>query len=155
VRSLEPLLSRSSCFFGRQIDAREPAENDVNNAVFGAEKQHPFIGKQLDAIQALYDGLETEYLSGPHLTTFLLRSNGLLDEEARRRELGVAIYPRAYFFPYSWLEVFDPSCVTDDTFAIHHWAGLWGEGAKTKSRLSAISRLPGMSWLTRFAGQPS
>lgn len=145
VRSFVPLLGQSRCFFGYQIASRAPAENSVNNAVYGAEKHHPFVGRQLDAIRVLYDGLETECLSGPHLTTFMLRGSGFLDSEpAGENELGLTVFPFDYFYPYSWLESFDPACVTENTYAIHHWAGLWGEPDKRPSALTSIARLIGL-----------
>jgi mannosyltransferase OCH1-like enzyme len=151
VKPLDPLLAASRCFFGYQIPAGERGENDVNNAVFGAEQGHPFVGRQLEAIQALYDGLETEYLSGPHLTTFMLRSNGLLENDGHDRGHDVMVYPREFFFPYSWLEVFDASCVTDRTYAIHHWAGLWGEDDALQPASAASRALPLPGWLRRLA----
>jgi mannosyltransferase OCH1-like enzyme len=141
VRRLDPLLVEAKCFFGYQIASREPAENSVNNAVFGAEPNHPFVKKMLDAIEVLYDGLETEYLSGPHLSTFMLRSHGILDEMGEGATHDVRVFPHHYFYPYSWLETYHPDCVQKDTYAIHHWAALWGEPEGPTARFAAVRSL--------------
>jgi hypothetical protein len=138
IRPFDPLLAASRCFLGYQVADRDHPGNSVNNAIFGAEKKHPFAGKMLEAVESLYDGLETEYLSGPALSTFMLRTHGLLGSAATGDPADVRIYPHRYFYPYSWLEAYDPACITEDTFAVHHWFGSWSEPDPSRSRFAAV-----------------
>lgn len=135
VKTFDPLLQHS-CFFGYQV----ASEESVNNAIFGAEKNHWFIKKQLGAIKLLYDGIETEYLSSPHLTTFLLQDNGYLDASLEVADKNLRIFPYQWFYPYSWLDAYSPKCVTKQTFAIHHWSGTWAAPAPKKKPGSLLQR---------------
>lgn len=135
VKSFDPLLNHS-CFFGYQVSSHE----SVNNAVFGAEKNHWFIKSQLEAIKLLYDGLETEYLSSPHLTTYLLRENAYLSPSAEVPDKELRVFPYTWFYPYSWMEPYTPECVTEDTYTIHHWSGTWAI-TKEKKKASVLKSI--------------
>lgn len=122
VETVQPFdkLLNNKCFFGFQL----ANEFNVNNAIFGAVPGHPFIGKLKDAVPFLYDGKETEYLSSPHITTYLLQQEGLTAQNNFNNGQ-VVIYPYQYFYPYSWREEFSKDCIQSDTYAIHYWSGSW------------------------------
>jgi hypothetical protein len=70
----------------------------------------------------------------------MLRAEGLrtyTDDLQMLRD--VALYPTRYFYPYPWTETFSESCVTPDTYAIHHWDETWKKGRSIKDRLSRLA----------------
>jgi mannosyltransferase OCH1-like enzyme len=114
------------CFFGWQNPAR--LKSGINNAVFGAEKGHPFVRQLMDELLASFDGSETADLSSPRLVTRLLMEKGLTEYVASVTDLeGITLYPRSYFYPYLFNEEFSPECLTPDTCCIHHWRMSWVE----------------------------
>ena len=134
-RPLDPLLGQS-CFFGYQ---REDDHVDaVNGAVIGAVAGHWFIRELLAQFEETMHGAENSgSYSGPGLISDRLRSLGLppcSDEIQRVRD--ITLYPTRYFYPYHWEEDFSEDRVTDDTYAIHHWADTW-KPASTRARARA------------------
>ena len=130
-KSLDTLLDNDA-FFGFQIDDAK-ANNSFNNAFFGAQKGNVFVKKCYNALLALYDGLETAHLSSPHLTTFMLQQEG--EFEYGLTEInGIRLYPKEYFYPYSWEEKFEESCVKPETIGVHFWDGSWSKKEPVKKR---------------------
>jgi mannosyltransferase OCH1-like enzyme len=122
IKSFTPLLN-DSCFLGLQIE-KTTEINSFNNAIFGAVPKHLFINKMKEALPALYDGKETAYLSSPHITTYLLNKEGYSGLQQEKVK-DIQVYPREYFYPYSWLEKYSEDCITENTYAIHFWSGTW------------------------------
>ncbi len=137
-KSFSPLLD-NNCFFGLQIKETNKI-NSFNNAIFGATPNHIFVKKLKDALLALYDGSEIAYLSSPHLTTYLLNNEGYKKGQYEQLK-DIQIYPREYFFPYSWEENFSENCITENTFAIHYWSGTWSEKKTTKQKSNLKSKI--------------
>jgi len=120
IRPFDELL-RFSAFVG--IETGEPV---VCNAVFGAERAHPFILQCLHNLLRTCDGTEPANVTGPILLTSLLRRAGLVEERSEPQTVAdITIMPRRYFYPFSYRETFTPACVTPDTFAVHWWAKRW------------------------------
>lgn len=91
-------------------------EDDLvfNNAVFGAEKGHPFLKECLDFMDSYdMDSPQVELNTGPWMFTKLLK-----DQEIKQMKPKV-------FYPYHYTEQFTPECVAPETLAIHHWAATW------------------------------
>lgn len=134
IRDFTPLLG-NSCFFGFQT--LDPTERDLlNNAVIGAEPRHPFIGKLLAEMDKLDGREEVGSATGPGLVSKLLREAGLAGPSADIAVVdGVTLYPPAYFYPYHWKEDFDPACIGQETYAVHHWAHTWKRKPSLKSRV--------------------
>jgi hypothetical protein len=123
LKSLDSVLV-NRCFFGWQNPAK--LKSGINNAVFGAEKGHPFIRQLMDDLLAHFDGSETADLSSPRLVTRLLMEKGLTQYSASVVPVGdITVYPRSYFYPYLFNEEFTPECITPDTCCIHHWRMSW------------------------------
>lgn len=117
-------LLRNKCFFGFQVKYHET--DWVNQATFGAAKEHWFIKAALAYLVDHFEGNEQGNLSGPAMTTRLLREHGLLDyKDAGVMVKDIRIYPVRYFYPFSWLESYSPELITDDTYSIHYWAMQW------------------------------
>lgn len=124
LRSLDP-LRENACFLGFQ-DSR-PKAAWVNGAVFGAVPDHWFVNACIARLLHRFSGVEVmDSRHGPGNVTQTLIENGLAGYAERGAMVrDVCIYPRAAFYPYHWNERFDASCVTADTFLIHHWAASW------------------------------
>ena len=133
VRRFDPLL-RHECFLGFQLE--EHASDLVNGAVLGAAPGHWLPGEALAGLDRMGGAENVGSFSGPGLLTQILRGRGLDRFVAEGCEIdGVAVCPKAYFYPYSWEETFHPSVVTPDTFAIHHWDNSWNP-ADLRERVS-------------------
>ena len=95
-------------------------EDDViiNNAVFGASAGHPFLKAQmeyLDSFDINSENVELETGIRAFARMFMAQSWGDL----------ITYYPPKFFYPYSWDEEFNPSCIKEDTYAVHHWGYSW------------------------------
>jgi hypothetical protein len=125
VKKFDPLLELN-CFFGFESN---PASERllINNAVFGAEPRHPFIGECKSYLLANFPGSEPANYSAPELITYLLSHKGLNQYGSQKID-GVDLLGREYFYPHGWKETFSQKAVTPNTFAIHHWGkSWWGE----------------------------
>ncbi len=120
IKSLEP-FRKHDCFLGFQ--RKEEHIGWVNNAILGAVQGHDFLQKCMDSTLQVYK--ETgEFVRQPPLSTMVLRELGLQSYGLQTIK-NVTLYPVEYFYPYSWLEEYSPSCIQENTFAVHHWAGSW------------------------------
>ena len=125
LQSLEPFRKYGS-FLGLELGEENPNDIVVNNAIFGAEKEHPFIKKCMDFYLKYFDGRDSALDSSPYLVTRLLKEEGM-HEYGRQNVGGVALFPKEYFYPYHITEQFHPDCVKADTYTIHHWGYSWGK----------------------------
>lgn len=125
IRPLDPLRSERAVLGFQTI---EPGPSWVNGAVFGAEPGHPFIGRILHAFHKEMPGWRRMGdQHGPGLITRLLRDAGLSRYEGVPQQVaGVTLMPVDRFYPYHWTENFTPACITENTFAVHHWEAGWG-----------------------------
>lgn len=98
----------------------------VNNALFGAQKGHPFM-KECMAYMDTMDVMrrDIEVATGPLMFTEIMKRRGWVPENENSSLNGIRIFKSAYFYPYSPDEQFDPDCITKDTYAVHHWAATW------------------------------
>lgn len=107
-RSIAPLLEGCEAFLGWEVP-------DVwaNNAIMGAAPGHPFIRRCIDGLaqhvqQTKGPGVRPNVLSGPQYVT---------------KQLGddVVVYPKDYFYPYLWNELYRKSEDFPTAYAVHHW----------------------------------
>ena len=111
IKSFDPLLD-NKMFLGFEDD------QVVNNAVFGAVAGHPFLKQQMDYLDSFdLNSPNVELETG--IRAFA-RAYGGQDW----KDL-VTAYPPAYFYPYAWDAPFTKDCITENTFAVHHWAHSW------------------------------
>lgn len=121
IRDITPLLSVSDVFLGLEDD------NKPNCAVIGATSNNIFLKKLIKfIIQA--DGLTEipilayEALLGISERFCNLNRLTIID--------GIAVYPEQFFYPYNpyrrdSLSQLMFSDITEETYAIHHWAKTW------------------------------
>jgi mannosyltransferase OCH1-like enzyme len=135
VRSLEPLRDRC-CFLGFQAGDEAPGAL-VNGAVFGAVAGHWLPTALRKYLNEELDGrTNTGAFSGPGLITRTLRKHGLKsysDEVVLVKD--VTIFPKRYFYPYSWKERYSEDVIGPDTFAVHRWAESWAVRRSFRWRL--------------------
>lgn len=125
LQSLEPFRQYGS-FLGLELGEKSAKNIVVNNAIFGAEKGHPFIEKCMDFYLKYFDGRDSALDSSPYLVTRLLKEGGM-HEYGRQNIRGVELFPKEYFYPYHITEKFHPDCVKANTYTIHHWGYSWGK----------------------------
>jgi mannosyltransferase OCH1-like enzyme len=125
LKSLEAFRKDGS-FLGLEMGDKPGEELVINNAIFGAEKGHPFIVKCMDFYLKYFDGRDSALDSSPYLVTRLLKEEGM-QQYGQQKVAGVALYPKEYFYPYHITEKFSPDCVKENTHAIHHWGYSWGK----------------------------
>ncbi len=124
LKSLEEFRQYGS-FLGLELGEKNDKDIIVNNAIFGAEKGHPFIEKCMDFYLQHFDGRDTALDSSPYLVTRLLKETGM-HKYGRQNIGGVELFPKEYFYPYHITEKFTPECVKENTYTIHHWGYSWG-----------------------------
>ena len=141
LRSLEPTRHRS-CFFAFQEPDASP--DWIANGVFGAEPGHRFVRKAVERLlskRRMPLSLERPTSFGPKLITKLLREEGLMSYSPDGMQVGdVFIYPTPVFFPFSWREEFDPSCIGEETLAVHFWEKSWDRDVPLPLRLVRSAR---------------
>ena len=108
-----------------EFQSAHPVEHDlVNNAVFGATKNHWYIKKALASIIAGFDGKEAANEPAQGLITRLLLPKKRPQSTKNilsKRNLKVYLY--AWFYPFHWNEKLDrKNNIKRKTISIHHWA---------------------------------
>ena len=120
VKPLDDLL-KAGAFLG--CETRDPR---VNTAILGAERGHPFLLRTLARLVSSFNGEEYSNHSGPNLATSVLFDLGLHGYSDSPQTIGsVVVYPIRFFYPYYFGETFHPSCITPETYTLHHWAKRW------------------------------
>jgi mannosyltransferase OCH1-like enzyme len=149
LRSLRPLLD-NACFVGFQDSG--PNANWVNGAVFGAVPNHWFVDRCIERLLRTFSGVEKmDSRHGPGNVTQALVESGLDGFHERGTMVGdVRVYPRAAFYPYHWLEPFDASKLTPETFLVHHWAHSWVPGLNQEVRSKSRGRLQALRDIGKF-----
>ncbi len=124
---LKPLeeFRQYGSFLGLELGEKNDKDIIVNNAIFGAEKGHPFIERCMDFYLQHFDGRDSALDSSPYLVTRLLKEAGM-HKYGRQNVGGVELFPKEYFYPYHITEKFTPECVKENTYTIHHWGYSWG-----------------------------
>lgn len=128
LRSLD-VLCENRCFFGFEEGSPESEEFWVNNAICGAERNHPFINKMYEELLLQFDGSEEANQSSPRLTTSLLRQERKLSQYGFQHLEDITLYPRETFYPIHYTEVNKladwSKHVSSSTIAVHLWARTW------------------------------
>lgn len=100
--------------------------NFINNAVFGACKDHSFMKdcmNYMDNIDVKSENIEVG--TGPLMFTELMKQRGWVPENVNTNLNGIRIFSSEYFYPYRPDEQFKPECIKKNTYAVHHWAATW------------------------------
>jgi glycosyltransferase involved in cell wall biosynthesis len=131
IKMIKPLdsLCDNSCFFGFEEGDENSEEFWVNNAICGAEKNHLFIKELYIYLLESFDGGEQANLSSPHMTTDLLKKSRGLVKYGYQKLNDVTIYPKEFFYPIHYSEVYKLANLKDnifpETIVVHVWARTW------------------------------
>lgn len=114
LRPIDPLLGPDvECFAAWEVQ-----DVWVNNAVMGAARAQPFIGRLVDKLPwsaARSRGQTPNRLSGPQYLTPLYR----------RHPAGVTVFDKEMFYPYLYSDIGtakEHPPWPDTAYAVHHWA---------------------------------
>lgn len=90
----------------------------------GAQKHHPWIGMLLCWYKMIHCDEDYTEIANTRIVSKLTRMfYGIkLDGKTLQTKDGVRIFTRDYFAPQ---KIEDKWCVTDNTYCIHHYSGLW------------------------------
>lgn len=127
VKSLDPFLHHRA-FAGFEN------QDNVNLAIFGAERNHPFLRACLD----WYNSHKFNPYHPPIITKKvvkeILHDKGLKNY-GRQQIFDIDLYPAEYFYPWSWqMRIEQPDYrqfIKPETYAVH----LWNHGWKRKERI--------------------
>ncbi len=98
----------------------------VNNALFGAQKEHPFMKECMTYMNNMdVNRSDIEVSTGPLMFTELLKRKGWIPANENSSIKGISIFKSGYFYPYGPEEQFKPGCISNETCAVHHWAATW------------------------------
>lgn len=131
IKLIKPLdtFCNDKCFFGFEEGEEASDIFWVNNAICGSEKKHPFITQCYDTLLKQYDGTEMANLSGPKLTTELLKTSRGLHKYGYQKLKDIVIYPKEFFYPIHYSEIYKlanfKEYIYPETVAIHVWARTW------------------------------
>lgn len=112
VKSPDDLL-HLPCFIGEEKPGR------VNSAYLGAEPEHPFVTECLEFMVERFNS-SRPYLIAPEVCSQVIGNHP-----------EVTVFPPEYFYPYNpYNDRADNhqlmfSDITENTYAIHHWAKSW------------------------------
>lgn len=131
LKSFDDLL-KNKCFLGFESD-KMTENHAINNAIMGAVPKFHFIKKLKTKLLTEFDGTEVPNKSSPILTSKLLKQIGVTEYGLQSIE-SITLYPKEYFYPFSWDENFDKSFIKKDTYTIHFWAKSWWIEAKNNTK---------------------
>lgn len=122
VKNFDELL-RNEMFAGIECKGNN---HFVNNALFGAQKGHPFMMDCMTYMNSIdVTRCDIEISTGPLMFTELLKRRGWVPANENSFLNGIRIFKSDYFYPYGPDEQFNPDCITKETYAVHHWAATW------------------------------
>lgn len=128
VQDLTPLLD-DECFFGFEEFNEQENTFGINNAIFGARKEHDFITTCHNELLVTFDGSEEADLSSPRLITDLLIRFKGLSEYKEQLLSDIKLYPVEYFYPIHYSEAYKlnefEKYIFPQTIAVHVWARTW------------------------------
>lgn len=88
-------------------------EQLVGNAVLGSERGFPLLREVMYELEHAPD------------TTLGLTRSLLFSRVVQSHSDEVNILPAVTFYPYHHTQIYDPSCVTPETYTIHYWSKRW------------------------------
>jgi mannosyltransferase OCH1-like enzyme len=128
LRPLDHFLN-DGCFLGFEEGNENSETFWVNNAIMGAEKNHPFAGICFKALLDLFDGSEVPNESGPRLATRVLKEQRGLKTYGFQKLKDVVLYPTVTFYPICYEDAYKTKKLNiadyPESYAIHMWGRTW------------------------------
>ncbi len=150
LKSFDEFLN-DDCFVG--FEEKQFVGTCVIGAVAGTEVLTEYIRHYDDSTFIQPDGSKYSD-TNVVLLTGLLEKNGLIRNDEKQNVLGVTIYPRTFFSPYDYINGI--SYITDNSYAIHHFAQLWlpkSVRLKTEIKRKAIKLIGSDNWAKLRGGK--
>ena len=148
IRPLDDIIERG-CFMGCESDAEKGATLSVAPGLgLGV---NPGLGL-IEKILAYYESAVFDFkpdirsmTTVVHITTEILKKNGLEEISGIQKVDGVYIYPREYFCPINVIT--GKMHITSNTRTVHHYSGSWiGDKFSIKDKIKSF--LP--EWFVLF-----
>lgn len=139
------MLLKEKAFIGFQIEPGT-AKYAFNTAVIGSEKGNGFVEYCLQETEKL-QRMHYHAMAAPSISSKILTEKYGVNKHMVYNFESVTVLTKDYFYPFSWLEKFSPSCITENTLAIHWWEDSWGKRKKNwsyywRSFLRKVERTP-------------
>lgn len=112
-------------------------EKHISVGIFGCERKSGILK---DVIKFYENDIWSKPLwTIPKIFTYIFEKKYNLTEkrENNLQKGEIIIYPKEYFYPYSFKEKFSESCIKENTYGIHWWNDSWGS---LKSKLFLESK---------------
>lgn len=122
IKDITPLMEneKTEFFIGYED------ERHISVGIFGCRRKSGILKKIMDFYE---NDIWTEPLwTIPKIFTHVFEKEyGLTEKrENELKEGEIIIYPRQYFYPYGFREIYTPDCITEKTYGIHWWNDSWG-----------------------------
>ncbi|OQP47187.1 hypothetical protein A4H97_06675 [Niastella yeongjuensis] len=130
MKVLQPLdkLLLHNCFLGFESGSNEGGEFWVNNAIMGAQANHPFVMECEQYLLEQFDGTEQANLSSPQLVTALLKTRRGLKQYGRQSLDDIMLYEKEVFYPIPVDKAYllkEVNAYPEETVAVHLWGRTW------------------------------
>ena len=116
LKDIIGLLSQHKVFFGYED------EKHISAGIIGAQKGHKLFKDMLDFYES--DILSANFFTIPRVITHIVEKN-YKKIDKNNYEDGIYVYDREYFYPFSYREEFEYSCIKENTYGIHWWGKSW------------------------------
>ena len=118
IKDITHLLGEHKVFFGYED------EKHISAGIIGAEKGQKIFKEMLDFYES--DILEASFFTIPKVITYIVEKN-YKQIDKNNYEDGIHIYDKEYFYPFSYKEDFEYSCIKENTYGIHWWGKSWAK----------------------------
>ena len=118
VKDITGLLAQHEVFFGYED------EKHISAGIIGAQEGHKLFKDMLDFYES--DILRASFFTIPKVITHIVEKN-YKKIDKNNYEDGIYVYDREYFYPFSYKEEFEYSCIKENTYGIHWWGKSWAK----------------------------
>lgn len=119
LKDIKPILSKNEVFFGYEDD-----NTYISCGIIGGKKGHRLFKEILDFYES--DILDVDFFTIPKIVTHIIEKN-YTKLDKNNYSNGIYIYDKEYFYPFSFKEEFEYSCIKENTYGIHWWGKSWAK----------------------------
>lgn len=135
LRNIDPIL------VGVKNFACSEDGRSITNAIIGAELNSIYMERCVRALPKRVGILNTSVETGPGLLTRVLLGEGLAGD--------FTLFPREWFYPYNYNETHRANEQFPKAYAVHRWAGSWGDDdrffTRAHRKIRSLLRLYGVA----------
>lgn len=137
LKSIDSFLL-DQCFLGFEQDKTEKHDFIINNAIVGADPNHGFIKCCYEQLLSRFDGTEESDLSGPGLTTSILKEYWGINKYGLQKVKDITLYPTEYFYPIHVHQAYLLNEYSKHLFPETHGIHMWGRSWLDRKQLMDI-----------------